>query len=190
MTQEDQNKQELKSQAKKINTLLQMQKGMLGRQQRLVNFKQPCLMLLRNNKKAEWYENATIGKFEYTHSNGEDMYITLNRHFLQTLDYAGKEIQIYICHEDYPFPLPHEPLITAELKKISDEKILNDYRKWLAEELKAKGDMWWKILLGIAIIGGVYVLYRMLTPATPVTPVETEVINNTVDTLRNATVFN
>ena len=180
------NEEVTKSRATKINHLFMKQKGIIGTYQKLADFKQPALILMRNGKRGEFYENATTGRFEYTHSNGEDMHIDLNRHFIQTLDYADREVQIYFCHEDYPFPLPHEPIITAEMKKLSDEKILNDYRKWTAEEYKAKGDMWWKILIGIAACGLVYMLIKMLTGggeaevAEPVKQTVTQVANATV----------
>lgn len=191
MTTEDEKKKELKSQATRINNLFKKQKSIIGTQQSIATFKEPVLILMRNNMKSEFYENATIGKFEYTHSNGEEMYITLDQHFQYTFDYAGRNFRGYICHENYPFPLPHDPLITAELKKISDEKILNDYRKWLAEEWKAKGDLWWKVLGGIAICIGAYALFRLLVPSNPAVAeaaanATKEIVNTTV---QNITVF-
>lgn len=174
--------EDIKSQAERINTLFKKHKSMIGDQKATAKFKEPILILMRNNKKAEFYENATIGKFEYTHSNGEDMYIQLNRHFLQTFPYGTSEFIGYICHEDYPYPMPHDALITAEMKKIQEEKILNDYRKWTAEEWKAKGDLWWKILIGIAAILLAYALFRMLVPSTDgtVERAVTETITNNV----------
>lgn len=179
--------EKIMSNAERIDILLKKQKTKLGEVQALAKFKQPCMILMRNNKRAEYYENATTGKFAYTHSDGEEMEITLDRHFIQTLPYAGKDIDIYFCHEDYPFPLPHPPLITAKMFKLVTEKILNDYRKWIAEEFKAKGDMWWKILIGIAAILLAYGVIKLLLPSNPpAAQAATEIINTTV---RNITVM-
>lgn len=183
--------EEIKSQATRINTLFKKEKALIGSMKKAANFKEPALILMRNNRKAELYENATTGKFEYTHSNGEDMNLTLDRHFLITIPYGQKEILTYICHEDYPFPMPHNALITAEMMKIAMEKILNDYRKWTAEEFKAKGDMWWKIGAAIAVCIIAYALYKMFTGNEPTTVAQetvtaVKVINETV---KNVTIL-
>lgn len=175
------------SKAKRIDNMLLKVKSNIGTIQKLANFKQPAMILMRNNKRAEFYENATTGKFAYTHSDGEDMEITLDRHFIVTLQYAGKDLDIYFCHEDYPFPLPHSPIVTAKMIKLVIEKTVNDYRKWTAEEFKAKGDMWWKILLGIAAVIIAYGIIKLLLPSNPqAAAVATEVVNTTI---RNVTIM-
>ena len=72
---------------------------------------------------------------------------------LHSFDYGkGNKFKGYICHEDYPIPLPDNPVLTAEVFQMAIDKTLNDIKKWRAKELQAKGDLVWKLLVGVAIV--------------------------------------
>ena len=132
----------MQTKAKRIKILLKQHKGLWGKHQELAEFEEPVLMLMRNNRKIEWYDKATQGKFLYTHTDGKERAIELSPQFLHTFDYGKREFKGYICHEDYPTPLPEIPIVTGEMYQMGIEKTLNDMKKWKADEARALGDMW------------------------------------------------
>ena len=150
------------SQAKKLNDLFAKHKGWLGKRQSLVSFKEPVVILMRNHMIDEFYENATKGKMSYVHSNGETQYIILDPRYIRSLPYAGKVIRYYLCHEDYPLPLPESPALSAEKFNMAIERISTIEKEWKAKEFKMKGEMWWKIFGGIAMLIGAIALANML----------------------------
>lgn len=174
------------SQATRRRIIFKVYKKLLGRKQALADFQEPCLLLMRNSTKDEWYENATGGKFNYKHSDGEERFILLDPRFLRSIEYAGKTFKAYVCHEDIPTPLPENPTVTAELMAIMYEKVLNDIKKWKVEEAKAKALQlkgWATILL---VAGRIFLLYIILKPS-GTTPALNETINQTVNATINAT---
>ena len=148
-------------------------------------FDEPIVILLRRNNRAEFIEDQTSGKFKYTHSSGEEREIPLPQKSMITFPYGNKTFKGFILHEDYGTPLPEDPVVVAELFQISTDKTLNDIKKWKTDEIKATGNMYKNILYGIALIGGVYVLYRLLVP----TPAPAVVEQAVVQTVVNSTQF-
>ena len=69
------------------------------------------------------------------------------------------------------------------------EKALNDVKEWKAKEIKAKGEMWYKILIGAAIIVGLFVLWKIAVPSAPQV-IQPQIIKDTaVQVITNATVI-
>lgn len=150
------------SYATRKRIIFKKQKRLFKAKQKLAHFEEPILILMRSTGKAEWYENATGGKFTFTHSNKEERFIILDQSFMQTFEYGGNTFKGYICHEDFPTPLPDNPIVTTELVAIMYEKVLNDISKWKVEQEKAKAlkIRSWAILLAVA--GGIILLYIVL----------------------------
>lgn len=174
-----------KSEAKQIRKLFSKHKKLIRTYKRTVDFKEPILILMRKAGKAEFYEKATSGEFNYVHSDKTNRTIILNTRQLQVFDYGNKTFKGYICHEDFPTALPDSPTLNSEMFTIAVEKTLADIKKWKAEELKQKGQFVWKLLIGIAAIILAYAMYKLLLPqqVTTAAPVikdtVVQVINNT-----------
>jgi len=149
---------------KRIRTLIKKVKGRFKEREELADFKEPVLYLERRGRKVEFYENINQNEFSFEHSSGDNRKIILGTRFLKTFDYAGKTYKGYICHEDYPFPLPEDPLLTAETFGITIEKVLSDYDKWKTKQLDAKANIIWKVFVGIALIIGVVIVGYLVAP--------------------------
>lgn len=81
---------------------------------------------------------------------------------MQTFDYGKKIFKGYICHENNYTPLPERPDVTAEQFSIAIDKTMHDLKEWRTKELRATGELWWKIFMGIAIvIVGVGIAYTL-----------------------------
>lgn len=177
------------SQATRRRIIFKTEKKLFKKKQSLSQFEEPILILLRQNGHAEFYENATGGKFYYTHSDKGERFIILDQSFLTTFDYAGNTFKGYICHEDFPTPLPENPIVTTELVAIMYEKILNDMKKWKIEEEKAKAlkIKSWALLIGV--IGGIFLLWIILKPSGQGTIAQNITQNLTEVAKTNATII-
>ena len=60
--------QKEQSRAKRLKILLKKYEGRIRDHKELAEFKEPVLFLLRNTRKAEFYEDASTGRFAYTHT--------------------------------------------------------------------------------------------------------------------------
>lgn len=158
-----------KTQANKIRELIQKQKTLISAKQKLTEFQEPVMMLVRKSGQAEFYEKATKGRFDYTHSDGTTRFIILTTSMQISFPYAGRNIKMYYCHEDYPFPLPGSmnPIMNSDELRMLIEKSQHDTLGLLAKEKRATGDMWLKIFAGIALIIVAVMLYKLLVPAGP-----------------------
>lgn len=141
--------------------------------------KQPIVHLIRRTGKVEIREKETGNRFNFKHTSGEDRYILLDPTKKLYWEEQGKPCVGYILHEDYPVPLPANPVVATELLETVIEKVLNDERKYREREMKAKGKMWFYILIGIAIVIGVIYFGRSLLPPSAETQV-VEVIRTNV----------
>jgi hypothetical protein len=101
---------------------------------------------------------------------------------MQTFEYGKNQFKGFVCHEDFPMPLPEDPVLTTEMMGIVIEKTLNDMKKWKTEEWKAKTNFYWKVIIGIAILAGMYILYKMLIEKQPPTGQEVTTITDTAKT--------
>lgn len=170
------------SQAERRRILFKVHKGLLRKKQKLVEFDEPILILMREGKKAEFYEKATGGKFIFSHSDGDERFIILDQSFMQTFEYGGKVFSGYICHEDFPTPLPENPIVTTELVALLYEKTLNDIKKWKIEELKAKKGLrmvWVWIILAIGAVIVLILIFKEPTNTTTIIENATNIANNT-----------
>lgn len=173
----EKNKENKKSNAKKIRLLIKKQKGLLWAKKSMVKFKEPIVFLMRRTGKIEFYENATSGEFEYEHSNGRTNKILLSPEYQHTFDYGSTYFKGYILHEDNATPLPDKPLVSAELFSIALDKTLHDIKTWKAKELEAKGQLIWKIGMAVGLVIVAITFYYMIVsnqaPPTTATAVKT-----------------
>lgn len=142
------------SKAEKVKNLLTMQKKFLKRKQALTDFKEPVLDLRRRDGKIETYERATAGKLVFTHSNGEERYITLRPEDQGTRDYGDKKIRWYQGHEDYPFADWNNPIndSTAVTKGYEMVDATNLKYQERIQGLKNKGKLTWLWVIGGIIL--------------------------------------
>lgn len=181
INEKEPNKREAEQLFREKQALFKKQKKLIREHLTTVPFKEPILILMRRTRQAEFYENAKGDTFEYEHSNGDIRNIHLSAKYLQSFNYGEKIFQGYICHEDFPTPLPEEPIITADTMGIAIDKVLNDVRLWRVEELKGKTKMIGAIAGLIAVIIGGYILFRMLIqPNMAPTQAEVQAINETI----------
>lgn len=138
--------------ANKIRMLLKKKETLFRDILDLADFKEPVVFLMRNNRKVEFYENATKNDFEFDKGDEEVGIIKLNPQYLHTFNYGKRTFRGYICHEDYPMPLPENPIMTAEMFSNTIDKTLMDIKSWKAKELEAKVSLRWALWGGIGLI--------------------------------------
>ena len=155
---------EKQSRAKKIKILLKSYDKRMGSYLEMANFKEPVMFLMRNTRKTEFFDDVTTGWFQFEHTDGSSRRIKISPEFLQTFDYGKNTFKGYICHEDYPTPLPEKPVVTAEQFQWAIDKTQQDLLNHKAKEYDARGNMWYKIAIGIAIIIGVIAFAKLLVP--------------------------
>lgn len=154
-----------KSKAKKINNLIYKTNAWGKKKMQVVDFNEPILFLTRRSNKVDFYENVTAGMFEFQHSDGEKRFQIVDPSKQISFGFGEYKFKGYVSHEDYPIVGLPEPSITCEQMNIIVDKSLNDLKAWKAKELKAKGDIIWKVLIGIAIVAGVIYLGKTLVPS-------------------------
>lgn len=143
------------SRAERIRILLKKNSKVFRDKQAMTEFKEPILMLERRSRAVEFYENATKGEFNFKHSDGKNRTLYLEPSMLKSFDYGKRKFRGYYCHEDFPLPLPENPLVVADTINMIIEKSMMDLKKLneRTEEIKAKTI---KMLL-IALLIGVFV---------------------------------
>lgn len=162
-------KTEIKQRNQRLNALFKKHKGLIFKYKRTVNFKEPVALLLRRTGTIEFYEQVNQSEFQFEHTDGKEYKIYLAPRYLHTFEYGNTTFKGYILHEDSAYPLPTDPIHSTQMINAVIDKTLNDIKSWKAKELEAKGKLWWSILIGIAIIGLVYVLYKLMVPTPPTT---------------------
>jgi len=117
------------SRASKIKTLIKKNKGIFKDKESMVSFKEPVLMLMRRSRNVEIFEDASKGKFIFKHSDGKNREIYLEPSSQVSMDYARRKVRMYWCHEDFPLPLPENPLLTAETVNMIVEQSMIDTKR-------------------------------------------------------------
>lgn len=159
------------SRAKKVDALLVKHKTRFSSYINLTNFKEPCAFFERRSGHVEFLENVTAGVYKFKHSDGEERYNIIPPSASQKRFGVGKRsFRGYYLHEDYPLPLPQDPLMTAEQVNIAIDKALTEMKEWKAKELMAKRKYAMVILWLLVILIGGYVLYKMVVPSAPPEP--------------------
>lgn len=155
--------QETEEQIKKIHIIEKKVKGLIRAHRKTVQFKQPIVYYIRNNGNVEFYENVTGNTVELRTSDNEEMVYRLSPQKLLNFGGGSYTYKGYIIHEEEAIPLPHDPVLSVRMFTSVVEKLVNDIKNWRAKELEAKGSMWFKIGLGIAVIILAYMMYQMVT---------------------------
>lgn len=147
------------SRAVRIRNLLIKQKRLLGSIKKIVPLKEPVVILHRRSGRVEYHEDASAGRFVFTHSNGQQRYIELRPSDLETHDYYGNYFRAYDVHEDRPFAGWEEPIVDSEqVKKVTDAMNLTR-EKYEAQLLGKKNRRVWiwfvapAVALAIGAIG-------------------------------------
>lgn len=177
----------VKSQAVKVKNLKYQYKKLFKLKRMLRSFKQPVMYFERRSGKVEFYEKATMGIFEFKHTDGENRFIILTPNKQKEFGFGEHRYKGYYCHEDFPLPLPEDPLITTEQMNIIVDKSLNDIKEWKAKEIKAKSGFWKIIFIGMAGLIGLYIVYRIVVPNNPPTAQEVQTIAEIPIQLLNVT---
>lgn len=157
-------KETSQQQAEYLNMLLRKQKKLFGSYIELGEFEEPIAILMRRGGTSEFLQNVKDKELRIMHSDGEERKIFLTEKRLISFPHGNKRIKGYILHEDFPTPLPEDPLLTTEETGIALDKTAYDLKKWKADELKQKGKLIWYLLGGVAVIILAYAMYVMLKP--------------------------
>lgn len=160
----EEEKRRVRTEQDRRRVILKKYKGIIKKYYETTQFKEPLGILLRRTGRAEFHEDLSTSTFTFKHSDGEERTILLDSRQIHIFDYGDKTFRGYILHEDHPIPLPTDPLITLEEMGTTIDKVLTDIKDWKIKELKSKGDLIWKILIGIALIILAYAMYKMLAP--------------------------
>lgn len=179
------------SKAKRIKNIFLKYKDWIRTTYDTIPFEEPIMFLERGSGKVEFYENATAGFLEFTHSNGDTRFLVITPTRKKEFGFGKKAFKGYYCHEDFPLPLPEDPLATTEQMDIVLKNAMASMDKLRAEELKQKGEAQRKLIktvaYAIAGIIGMIILYKLVVPepqqvvqmVTPaVSAVKTEALNN------------
>lgn len=151
---------EPQSRAKRIRMLLKKNKTIFSSKEKITDFKEPVAFLRRRGGVTEFHEDASKGVFSFTHSDGKYREIYLDPSTQGTMDYGKRKFKYYWLHEDFPLPLPENPLITADVVNLILEKSMMDLKKLneRAHEMQLKT---WKTIAWIVAGGvGLYLLYK------------------------------
>lgn len=171
---------------KRIKTLLKKHKKLIGSILEPAKFEEPIALLKRQSGNVEFYEKIKGDKFVFTHSNKKQRFISLDKKYLCRFDYGKHQFLGYILDENYPIPITEkDPLIPVEEMGIVLDKTLHDRNKWEADVVKQKGNMYWKILIGLAILAIAAALAYQMVPPRPeqITTIIREVNQTIVPTI-------
>jgi len=178
------NKEDIKriEDLKKLNALYRKYKKGLKARYDLAPFNEPVLQLERTNGTIEFYDKAIAGVYTFEHTDGTHRHLTL-KGFPKTMKFYDQTIKVWTCHEDFPFQIPENPLVTSELFTQSKDKDLNDTKNYKAQIINAKSKMIYQMLIGIAIVIAVIILGKMMLPnlfsgAKNVAPAVVETVKN------------
>jgi hypothetical protein len=152
------------SKAQLIKSALHMHKSLLKKKQFLTDFKEPVAFLMRRNHNIEFYENASSGYFYFKHTDGDKRNILLTPNRMHSFPYAGRKVRCYILHEDFPLPLPEDPIVSSELITISQQKTMQDFNKYKLKEAQLKQGNIKAWFIGIAVVIGAIALAAVLIP--------------------------
>lgn len=164
----------------RLKKLFRKYKKWFSREYIVYPFKEPCMLFIRRSGQVEFYENVKGSLFEFNHSDDSKRFIITTPSKQLLFGFGNKRFKGYICHEDYPLPLPQDPILTSEQVNVIVEKSLNDIKKWKAQEIRAKTGLWKWILIGTACIILAYFLGKMLLAG--------QVQPQTVATMKDSTV--
>lgn len=153
-----------KTQARKVNILLKRYQGWFKKQYELTNFEEPALLLIRRTGKIEFREKATQGLLEIMHTDGHRRFIVLDPRKQLNMEYGTRTIRTYIVHEDYPFPLPENPIIDSESFTTNVEQTLNNIGNFRAKEINATANLIKTIAIGGAILLALFIVWKMVIP--------------------------
>lgn len=157
---------DLRSEAQERRTLFKKYKKILGEEERLSNFKEPAAILLRRSGQGEWLEGVTKGKYAFTHSDGSRRFIIITGK-PNDMRYAGRLFKLYVLHEDFPIPIPEDPLITTEQVSLMLEQALIGSQKIRAKDWEGKNNMIKIIIWGIIGLIVAVIVYKLVVPANP-----------------------
>lgn len=180
---------DMRSEAKERRILFKKHKGLIRAEEQLSNFKEPAAILMRRSGAGQWFENVTKGKFDFDHSDGSKRFIIITGK-PQDMQYAGKTFKLYILHEDFPLPLPEDPLYTTEQVSLMLEQALISTQKLKAKDWEGKTNLVKTIIWGVIGIIGAYILYKILAPTgntQPAQQVAQQAVENLSTVVRDAT---
>ena len=111
---------------KEIKHILKKYQGLIKKKKELAKFEEPLVFLMRRNRTIEVYEDAKKGRLSFEHSDGGDRFIELTPSFLHDFPYGRDTFKVYICHEDFGFPLPEDFTVSSDQIEMTITKTLHD----------------------------------------------------------------
>lgn len=152
--------EEPKSRAKRIRMLLKKNEAVFRDKQKITDFKEPILFMIRRGRAVEFYEDASKGSFTYKHSDGNTREIYLEPSKQLSFDYGKRKFKGYICYEDTPLPLPEEPIVTAGTINDIVEKVGLDMKKLGLREAEMRMKFIKTLLLVGVVAAGIYFAWK------------------------------
>jgi hypothetical protein len=146
----------------RMKILFKKSKGFIRDKQDMRPHKEPIVQLMRRSGKVEWFDGVKEDVFKFEHSDGEEYEIPLRGFTPHTFEYGGSTFRGFICDEDCPYPLPSKPKIYIDQLKRDLEKVWINVNSRKAIETKAITGLVKMIVIGVAVVIGGYILYKML----------------------------
>lgn len=147
---------------REIKNLLKVTKKVIGYKEELARFKEPVLLLLRRNGEVSIYHGVKDTQWQYEHTDTTMRVIFLNT-APYNMPYAGETFKMWICHEDFPFPMPMDIMTTTEEVTTIIDKVGAGMNKLLIEGLRAKTSS--KVWMYVAIIAVIGIFFLFGLPA-------------------------
>lgn len=145
----------------RLQTLLRKSKGLLLESRKLRAIKGPVLMLIHKDRTVTFHDDAKPGIYKINENN-EEKEIELPARSILLFEGWDKPFRGFIHYEEEALPYPTNPTVTAEMIAISTNKILNDMKKWTAEEQRQQRLMVKEIAGAIIILVILYFGYQFL----------------------------
>ena len=121
--------------------------------------KEPILLLIKDNLNVEIYEEATAGTLvlnENQTSDKRQRLITLDRSKMMGFRWGDETVRGWIAYEKEAVAYPVQVLHDSRIIKQIIDVLLNNRKDLDEKKLKAWGDLWMQIVLGIVILAIVF----------------------------------
>lgn len=177
-----------RTEKRRMQMLLRKHQKLIGSYEDLVEFEEPVLFLIRADHSVEWHQGVKGGKYTFKIEGEDDEgEVWLNPASLLTFDYGKRKFKGYIAYEKEAFPYPVNPVLSAQLFHNAIVKTISDTKDWNVQQTKATTELIWKIIMGVAILGIVFILYKMVIVPSNAGQAIQSAVNETLNVTANAT---
>jgi hypothetical protein len=170
-----------------VKTLFLKKEKLFSSVEHLVTLKEPVLFLMRNSGDIEVHENIKGTSFSFENGDGKLTTIKINPTKLHRMNYGKHMFKCYVAHENNVLCYPEKPLSdTEEINEIFN-KAQRDIQNRKIAQYSQYGEAIQKILIGLAIVIGVYFYVQWAFPSGNTGQV---VVETTKGIVQNATILN